>query len=317
LHKIALHGTVASGMMWNEDQAEWHQDYVKLPVVNGRKVILVPKASVRWTFSFSAARYYNHFVLNFLQADHIERQSSLVEYPKNGGRRVTKKSLMREYPFSKDFLAEFSLLYPGVSERYKELVGSSTEVKNSELDNEFDERAFCEALERVLRDIPCGRDAADNYHRFCIGMIEFIFFPYLIYSEREADIHENRKRIDIRYTNNAVEGFFLRMRSSSGTNAHTVVVECKNYQKKMANPELDQISSRFSPSRGRLGLLLGRSFDDRERFLDRCRDTFRDDRGVIILLVDRDLVSLLELIKDGRRRDVDLELEHRFREIMR
>ena len=60
------------------------------------------------------------------------------------------------------------------------------------------------------------------------------------------------------------------------------------------NPELDQLSGRFSPNRGKFGIAACREIEDMSTFLARCNDTVKDNRGVIIPLVDSDFVYMLE-----------------------
>lgn len=81
--------------------------------------------------------------------------------------------------------------------------------------------------------------------------------------------------------------------------AANIYVECKNYEGEVANPELDQISGRFSPTRGKVGLLVCRKFDDKERFIAGCRDTAQDDRGFVIPLDDDDLQDLVEHVQSS------------------
>ena len=115
-----------------------------------------------------------------------------------------------------------------------------------------------------------------------VGALEFIFWPNLIYPIKETPIHEGRKRIDVTYTNAANSGFFHRTHSAHEIASNMVMVECKNYSKDPANPELDQLSGRFSINRGKLGLLVYRTVSDYERLLMRCRDTAADGRGFIL-----------------------------------
>ena len=84
-----------------------------------------------------------------------------------------------------------------------------------------------------------------------------------------------------------------------------VALECKNYTNDVANPELDQLSGRFSPNRGRIGFLCCRAFENRDHFIERCRDTFRDDRGLIIPLDDITICEILARIQQGRRISLD------------
>lgn len=316
LHGIQLEGTVASGSLWNINTQSWENQFVELPIIGGRKIVLVPKASVRWSLAFSHQQYYNQFVLEFLQAENLSQNTALVETLRNGRQRVTKKSLKEIHPLSKHFLADFTEHNPQVLERYKSILGISREVTDQELEEGFDETIFARVLINKLGDINRGNLQASSFHSFMIGALEFIFYPHLIYPEKEQEIHEGRKRIDIAYTNNGSEGFFFRRKVEARVNAVKVLVECKNYMNEIANPELDQLAGRFSLTRGHLGFLVCRSFDDRSRFIARCRDTARDDRGYIIPLADEDIIKMLEMIESLQRLEIDQYLEHQFSELL-
>jgi hypothetical protein len=92
--------------------------------------------------------------------------------------------------------------------------------------------------------------------------------------------------------NIARRGFFSWV--AAHQSASHIYVECKNYAGDPANPELDQMAGRFSPSRGKVGLLVCRKIDKKDLFIKRCRDTALDDRGFIIPLDDADLEALVE-----------------------
>lgn len=315
LHRVSVQ-RVASGMIWNPINTEWTNRYVELPVVRGKKILLVPKSSVRWNMTFSHHDYYNNFVLQFLQDDHLRRDTGLVERLKNGRRRVTKKLLKEIHPREKDFLAAFSEENPEVLERYKLLLSPGNGMSNTQLDEDFNEAAFAQALIEALPAIEPGNASAGRFHSFMVGALEFIFYPSLIYPVKEDEINQGRKRIDISFTNNSSRGFFFRRRTEARANAVKIMVECKNYQKEIANPELDQLGGRFSDQRGRLGFLVGRTFDNRERFVARCRDTAQANNGYIIPLVDADILSLLDMIRRGNRQLIDRDLEQRFAELI-
>jgi hypothetical protein len=95
-----------------------------------------------------------------------------------------------------------------------------------------------------------------------------------------------------------------------------VVVECKNYKEDIGNPELDQLAGRFSPTRGRLGLLLYRSADDKATCIQRCKDAFHDNRGWLLPLDDTDLRTLVAERKAVRNSVMFTLLEERFAEVI-
>lgn len=164
-----------------------------------------------------------------------------------------------------------------------------------------DEPIIARALSTALTNIPSGPDSATEYHRIMIGILEFIFFPSLLSPQKEREIHNGRKRIDIIMENGAFTGIFKRLHSIHDIPCAFIAIECKNYSREIANPELDQISGRFSTNRGKVGIICCRRFEDREWFVNRCQDTFKDARGLILAVDDNIIESWLKMIEMDQR----------------
>src|SRR5438477_8983766 len=88
---------------------QWEESYVELPVWRNRPILLVPKAVVRYGPAYHHGKYYQHYVLNFLQVRELnDPQSDLVrlirnERKKSVRRVVYKKDLSGRYPRTKEF----------------------------------------------------------------------------------------------------------------------------------------------------------------------------------------------------------------------
>ena len=130
-----------------------------------------------------------------------------------------------------------------------------------------------------------------------IGVFELFLYPNLINPTKEEEINDGRKRIDISFTNVSEKGFFVYIQDKVNIPCPLVFIECKNYSKDVANPELDQLAGRFSTRRGRFGILSCRNIDNEKLFLKRCIDTFKDDNKLIILITDTDIIRCLEKVK--------------------
>jgi len=312
-HNIKLTPNKQTGYYWDSKSQQWNQDITDLLIIEGRHIILVPKGIVSFSKVYTPYRFFQHYVLNFYQHEYVRLNSSLVRRRVNGDPYVTKKSIKEQIPFSKDFLREFAEANPKIFENFKrkERVES---LQNSEL-FEYSIKDITKRLISVLQSIPTGKNDADTYHKHIKSIIEFLFYPLLTTPVLENAIHQGRKRIDITFDNAATNGIFLNLSNQYKLSCPYIVVECKNYSADPQNPELDQLSSRFSPNRGKVGLLLCRSFDNFELFIKRCQDTYKDDRGLIIPIVDQDLIDLLNNYDENNFGYLDQFLRDRIRQI--
>jgi hypothetical protein len=304
---IPMQQDVDAGPLWNARDKAWYSQFVALPIASGERLVLVPKAIVRTHIQYDSGEYFRHFLLTHMQQAELAANTELVEVIRSGRgknkrerRRVTKKALVGKYGSGKAAVVRETRKHPEVLERYRA-------VKRDEkhLPLTLDDIASIEGvaapdwdgLIASVQPIPVGRVDAARYEKEVEGLLTALFYPNLTNPIVQHEIHDGRKRIDITYTNMALNGFF-RWVATHYPAAH-VFVECKNYGKEVGNPELDQLSGRFSPSRGQIGLLVCRSFQDKALFIKRCIDTAKDLRGFIIPLDDDDL----ELLTRARKQD--------------
>lgn len=313
LHGIQLSQNIPSGFYWSRRAVQWEQTHCESLVIDERKILLVPKGCVSFCKDYVPTKYYRHYVLNFMQNEHLQMNSVLVQERKSGERFVTKKSLEAQHPYSKQFLAEFTQRNPDILQRFKEETKVSS-LKNFEI-ADIELNQLSEHLIQRLENIPSGNANATEYHRIIKGILELIFYPFLIYPELEEEIHNGRKRIDITFDNAANQGIFFRFSNNMRLPCQYIMVECKNYSSDPVNPELDQLSGRFSPNRGTVGILTCREIEDLDTFIERCRDTYKDRRGLIIPLTDNDLKNLLRNHNEFNSDYLDNFISNRVRRI--
>ena len=293
LHNIPLIQNVPSGMYWNLKTKKWENQYVDRLVIDNKPILLVPKRIVSFTDKYTTNEYKQHFVLNYLQNEHLRMGSSLVKKYKSGEKYVTKKSILEDEPIiDKEYLARFTEAHPEVFQDFKKkTVNKIDKIEGSVLE-EVDAVEICNYLISKLESIPSGTQNASNYHNLIIGILELLFYPNLSSPKKEKEIHEGRKRIDIMFNNSSETGFFFTTPNHNiALPCPFVFVECKNYTGEVSNPEIDQLSGRFSNRRGRIGILACRNFE--KDFIKRCADTYEDERGLVIPVGDDDLKNAL------------------------
>lgn len=295
MYGIPMEPDVSSGPLWDPHTATWVSGYVDLPRTQFGKLLLVPKVIVRSRMDYDVNEYYRHYLLEYLKEAELSANTELVYLLKDGRRRVDKKSLSAKYGHGKSAIVRETRNHPEILERYRadkrrryqppmehEAIAEFGGTPNPDWDE----------LLRQLTDTPKGAAAFSRYEKAIESLLSALFYPSLANPQMQREIHEGRKRIDLTYTNVATSGFFAWV--SQHYSAPHVFIECKNYSGDPGNPELDQLSSRFSPSRGQLGILVCREFEDKELFLRRCRDTANDQRGYILVLDDIDIAALVD-----------------------
>lgn len=294
---IPLVADVPSGPMWHPARREWITQFVELPMTKTGKLLLVPKAIVRRTSLYDMQEYYRHFMLEHMQREELKAGSALVTMLKKGP-KVHKSDLIEKYGGDKKAIIDQTMKYPDVLDEYRREKGKRPflPLSHEDLENvEGDPPVDWDFLLNAVTSLPTGTDSASAYEKAIEALLTALFYPDLVHPVYQHEIHEGRKRIDIKYTNMGGAGFFAWL--SLHYTAPQIFVECKNYGGKVANPELDQLSGRFGRSRGTFGILVCRQLDDKARFQERCRDTAKDDRGYIIALDDADLTALVEARK--------------------
>jgi hypothetical protein len=313
--QCALHGIPVQSLplpaCYHRKQGEWIEGYQNVPLAGGLPLLLVPKILARHYGSCNSGKYYREYVLEFLQAQLLNANSSLVRTLKNGKRVVFKKDVEAQYPKSKQFLLTFSEEHKDVLNRYR---GELKEIERRGLEATVgaeDQISLASMLIETLKAIPSGGAEATAYQNFMMGTLEFLFYPHLLYPKKEFEIHQGRKRIDIVFTNDAHEEVFNWIRDSLKVRCPYCIFECKNYTHDIANPELDQLLGRFSPSRGELGFVCCRTFDNLDLFIERCRDAYKDGRGLVIPFEDKFLLELLGYIEAGERGRINPALQAR------
>lgn len=296
---------------YDRTSGTWLDSYHDLPFAGGRPILFVPKGIARYSAAYSSHRYYSQYVIHFLQIQHIKANSSLVRTLRDGRKRVNKKDVEKQHPFSKKFLFEFSKQNPQVLAQYRHELAELEQRGLNATVGADDESTLANAQHDALKAIPAGNVDATRYQDLMLGILEFIFYPSLVHPRKEHAIHQGRKRIDIVFNNDASSGIFYWIENKLKLPCAYIVFECKNYKDDPANPELDQLLGRFSPNRGEVGFTCCRTIDNLDLYIERCRDAYKDRRGLVIPFEDELVASVLRHIAAGDRGKVDHVIQER------
>jgi hypothetical protein len=159
--------------------------------------------------------------------------------------------------------------------------------------------------------IPLGRGrSARAYQDLVKVMLEELFSPHELRDfQIEVDVFGRIKRLDILATNKSQKGFFYSLNIHHGIRCPTVVIECKNYQYELGNPEFDQLGSRLGKKLGKVGILAYRSCRNAEAVIERCRIFWDNEEKIIIPLSDKDFTTLLKLRLESKDDEIETFLD--------
>ncbi len=296
--------SVESGYYWNKDQTKWERGHQDMIVINGKHYLLFPKNLVSNSKHYCADEYLRMYVLEYLKEENIRQKTHLVHksYKKDGTIKkewVYKKEIVEDFKsqniyLNKNWLADFTKNNPEIYKKFRlDTINKISEGDYCDITKE-EEIEIINTLIESLHNIPAGGEHASQYQKLMFGILELLFYPYVAHPRLEQEIDEGRKRVDITFTNNAESGFFYVLPNTYQVPCVKIMVECKNYSKDIANPELDQMAGRFSPNKGKFGIICCRSLDNEKLFVEREKDTAINQRGWIIHITDDEIVSLLE-----------------------
>lgn len=316
---IPLVPDVDSGPLWDPWEHRWHNRFVRRPMVPAGPLLLVPKSLVRVRLEYDYEEYYRYYILPYLRETEIEQKTAIVRVLKSGP-KVFNKDLEAKYGTGKKAVVDITKEHPELLGGYRIDKREQRRVRPAMSHEEVAEIGggprpdLGELLADVAR-VPTGNEHAAAYHEAVFRLVSVLFYPELANPVMEQHLHGDLKRIDVTFDNIATHGFFRWVTQTVA--APLIFLECKNYGGEIANPELDQLIGRFSPKRGKLGLIVCRSLRNPERFSARCQHTFDDDSGAILVLTDADLGTLVEAATSGGGGEHKFDLlRSRFRRLL-
>lgn len=308
---------VAVNNVFDYDTFRFKSFYAQLPVIDGKAKILLPLSSVRRDPELSKDKYYRNFIIEYLRAEHCHPSDSLAHVLKNGKIAVRISDLKERYPKSVEFIYQFSKEHPQVLEKYKSELKRSAKKPGIKPTLAPTEKVLTTADRiRIINDIKPGNDDASSFHKISFVNLIHIFGSRLSNPNREREINEGRKRIDIVFDNSDSDGFFHRLNTVNHIQCPKIIMECKNYGREIGNPEIDQLQGRLNNRRGMFGILLCRSIQDKTNLIRRCKDVMNDNKGFIIVMDDSDVSILLKLKEDGKESEVDNFMSNKLDELI-
>lgn len=283
-----------SGLFWNDKKHNWENDFVNRLIIDDTPILLVPKSLVSYCKEYTPQQFKQHYVLNYLQRENLEKKTNLVKQKVNKELYVTKKSIIDSEPkMDKNYLLNFTIKYPEIFRNFKKEKNTDRPLDGA-LNKHVNMEQICNYLIQELLKTEKGKENASKFHNLMIGIFELLGYPDLSNPRKENEINEGRKRIDIVYSNTSQSGFFTNYIEKIKMTCPQLLIECKNYTDDLKNNELDQMAGRFSIRRGQIGIISCRNLENSKLFIKRCADTYRDGHGFIIPVTDEEIIECLK-----------------------
>lgn len=301
-------------VFWDQSRKDFIQkNYEELLVIDGKKILLVPKKIIRRGLTINYRDFYERGVLEFEQSRHYDARTSLcrtVKEKKTGKRIISgppyKETLKKDgrYNLSRELVLKYIKDHSEILTTYKDKKSEEdldptgnqkilqTQERSVNLKNIVHEK-----IEK-LKEIKIGDGHASEYHTHVFDCLNLIFNDsecanYLSGPKKEDRQNGGRKRIDISFSNSSHKGFFSLLSNYGKLVCAKIFFECKNYTHDLGNPEYDQMIGRFNNRESTVGYIVCRNIKDKEKALNTCKDFLVNGRGYIFILTDEDIIELL------------------------
>lgn len=284
LHKIPLKEKANHEQYWwCSDKEEWVNSPYLFLVVNEKIKILVPKGIVSYCKAYTHEKYYNNYVLNFIKNEELSLGSSLVYKKKNGDYNILKKDLKKENPISKKFLREFS------SKNILTLKSFKEETKVYPLRNsEILKKDILEIKEELLKKVSSLNDYTIAFSQFMIGILEFIFYPYLLNpSSHFFDIQELEEKNIFFFE----KSFKTTLLNNITVNNRKVAFYCKKTFDNSIYLDLKQLANLLDNCS--ICFIVCHSIAEPNDFKQFCKTLYKDTQKVFLPITNEDIYSLL------------------------
>lgn len=157
--------------------------------------------------------------------------------------------------------------------------------------------AICTNLIRELKSISAGRQNWGEYQKLIKKILDFLFTEKLSSPIEESSDFTKTNRRDFILRNYAENGFWALIRHRYL--ADFIVVDAKNYSKKVTKKEVLQISNYLKAhGTGLFGLIISRNGGDKGCDYT-CREIWAIHSKLVIILDDNDIENMLLAKKSG------------------
>ncbi|MCC2630200.1 MAG: hypothetical protein K0S38_9 [Candidatus Paceibacter sp.] len=307
---------------WDEMKKDFIQtNDERLLVIEGKKILLVPKRILRRKLSIDYTDFYSKSIIEFEQARHYDARTSLCRTLRDKKTKKLKivappykKTLeeKEEYKLSRELVFKYIDEYPRLLEEYKKLKSDTELVAISNSDiikkqnrNNILKKSIKEKVAR-FRQIKPGKEHANDYHNHILDCLNTIFNDptndhYLSAPKKEDKQNKGRKKIDITFHNAGNRGFFSKLSNYGNLVCAKILFECKNYNHDLENPEYDQMIGRFNNRISRIGYIVCRTINDNKKAIETCKDILLNDQGYVFVLTDEDIINMLLATQDVDR----------------
>jgi hypothetical protein len=280
--------------MWDEQDQEWRDAYVTLPVdpATGIPILLVPRWIVRALPWINYVDYRSTELTRFLRVRTASRRQPLKEDAVAVTRREV--TLVDQYVGRKEREASSAQPTP------PPLLATSPFPAGDD-------------LLVGLAGLSAGRDDAYNYQRLVLELLNTLLEPELVDGEAQVRTATGTEIRDLVYSNNS-DLPFLRFLMNECKNA-LVVFECKNVVTLDAD-DVNQLANYLGDAMGYCGFLVTRN-QPGEAVLKKCRATYSkgSPHRVILVVTDADFSRMVEIKRIGSNHPVS-HLHRKYRELV-